>query len=67
MAELIKGDFVIVPLPFSDLTQTKRRRALVITTLQGNHLIVCQITSRSFGDIYAIGVNNCGFNSGGFN
>jgi mRNA interferase MazF len=54
MAEFIKGDFLIVPLPFSDLSQTKRRRALVITTLQVNHLIVCQITSRSLGDMYAM-------------
>lgn len=44
MAGFIKGDIVIVPFPFSDLTQTKRRPALVIATLQGNDLILCQIT-----------------------
>ncbi|WP_235335003.1 MULTISPECIES: type II toxin-antitoxin system PemK/MazF family toxin [Aphanizomenon] len=51
MEEFIKGDVVIVPFPFSDLTQTKRRPALVIATLQGNDLILCQITSQSVSDI----------------
>jgi len=35
MAEFIKGDVVVVPFPFSDLTQAKRRPALVIATLAG--------------------------------
>ncbi|MBD2293334.1 type II toxin-antitoxin system PemK/MazF family toxin [Anabaena sphaerica FACHB-251] len=65
MAEFIKGDIVIVPFPFSDLTQTKRRPALVIATLQGNDLILCQITSQSVSDMYAIGLDNSDFNSGG--
>jgi mRNA interferase MazF len=30
MAEFVKGDVVIVPFPFSDLSQTKRRPAFVI-------------------------------------
>jgi PemK-like, MazF-like toxin of type II toxin-antitoxin system len=63
MAGFIKGDIVIVPFPFSDLTQTKRRPALVIATLQGNDLILCQITSQSVGDIYAIQLDNSHFNS----
>jgi mRNA interferase MazF len=67
MAGFIKGDIVIVPFPFSDLTQTKRRPALVIATLQGNDLILCQITSQSVGDIYAIQLDNSHFNSGGLN
>ncbi|NET01522.1 MAG: type II toxin-antitoxin system PemK/MazF family toxin [Sphaerospermopsis sp. SIO1G2] len=67
MAEFMKGDVVIVPFPFSDLSQTKRRPALVITTLQGNDLILCQITSQSVSDIYAVEIDNSDFNSGGLN
>lgn len=67
MAEFIKGDVVIVPFPFSDLSQTKRRPALVIATLQGNDMILCQITSQSVSDRYAIGLDNSDFNSGGLN
>jgi hypothetical protein len=36
MAEFVKGDVVVVPFPFSDLTQAKRRPALVIATLAGD-------------------------------
>ncbi|MBD2413736.1 growth inhibitor PemK [Nostoc calcicola FACHB-389] len=67
MAEFVKGDVVIVPFPFSDLTGTKRRPALVIATLQGDDLILCQITSRTVGDVYAIHLENSDFSSGGLN
>jgi len=33
MATFIKGDVVIVPFPFSDLSQAKRRPALVVANL----------------------------------
>ena len=45
MARFVKGDVVVVPFPFSDLSQSKRRPALVITELTGDDLILCQITS----------------------
>ncbi|GJD22479.1 mRNA interferase PemK [Rivularia sp. IAM M-261] len=54
MERLVKGDVVIVPFPFSDLTQTKRRPALIIAKLEGSDLILCQITSRLIADDYAI-------------
>jgi hypothetical protein len=44
MARFVVGDVVIVPFPFSDLTQTKRRPALVVASLSGEDLILCQIT-----------------------
>jgi len=47
MAKFVKGDVVIVPFPFSDLSQSKRRPALVIAGLDGDDLILCQITSRT--------------------
>jgi len=47
MAKFIKGDVVVIPFPFSDLTQTKRRPALVISALEGDDVILCQITSRT--------------------
>ncbi|MEH2291014.1 type II toxin-antitoxin system PemK/MazF family toxin [Nostoc sp.] len=67
MAGFVKGDVVIVPFPFSDLTDTKRRPALVIATLQGDDLILCQITSQAVSDIYAIQLNNSDFNYGRLN
>ena len=35
MAAFVKGDVVIVPFPFSDLSQAKRRPALVVAELTG--------------------------------
>lgn len=47
MAAFVKGDIVIVPFPFSDLSQSKRRPALVVAKLTGDDLILCQITSQA--------------------
>jgi mRNA interferase MazF len=67
MAKFVKGDIVVIPFPFSDLTQSKRRPALVLTVLQGNDLILCQITSKSVKDNYAIPIDQNDFASGSLN
>ena len=64
MAKLVKGDVVVVPFPFSDLTQAKRRPALVIVTLEGDDLILCQITSQAIKDNYAISIDSKDFKAG---
>ena len=64
MAEFVKGDVVVVPFPFSDLSQAKRRPALVISKLDGDDLILCQITSQTVKDNYAISINKSDFESG---
>jgi len=40
MEEFVKGDIVVLPFPFTDLSATKKRPALIIATLQGDDLIV---------------------------
>jgi mRNA interferase MazF len=65
MAKFVKGDVVVVPFPFSDLSQSKRRPALVITPLEGNDNILCQITSKNIRDNYAVSVEDLDFESGG--
>ncbi len=64
MARFVKGDVVVVPFPFSDLTQAKRRPALIISNLDGNDLILCQITSQSIKDNYAIPLIDQDFTKG---
>ena len=61
MARPVKGDVVVVPFPFSDLTQAKRRPALVLAELEGDDLILCQITSRALSDSYAISLTDADF------
>ena len=50
----IKGDVVVVPFPFADLTRAKRRPALVLAALQGGDLILCQITSQHVRDSHGV-------------
>lgn len=67
MARFVKGDVVVVPFPFSDLTQAKRRPALVVAVLQGDDVILCQITSRTVTDRYAIVIGTDDFSMGNLN
>ena len=64
MAKFVKGDVVVVPFPFSDLTQAKRRPALVVSRLEGDDLILCQITSQFVRDNYAVPLTDKDFETG---
>jgi mRNA interferase MazF len=65
MGQFIKGQVVVVPFPFSDLSNYKRRPALVVTQLTGDDVILCQITSSSNqSDIYSIPLIDSDFESG---
>lgn len=64
MAKFVKGDVVVVPFPFADLTQAKRRPAFVAAVLEGNDIILCQITSKFVKDQYAITVGDDDFRAG---
>jgi len=50
----LKGDIIIIPFPFSDLSQTRRRPAFVVANLTGEDIILCQITSKKIQDSYSI-------------
>jgi mRNA-degrading endonuclease toxin of MazEF toxin-antitoxin module len=64
VARPLRGDVVVVPFPFSDLTAAKKRPALVLATLDGDDLILCQITSKQKRDRYAVPFQNEDFASG---
>lgn len=65
MAAFVRGDVVVLPFPFSDLTQSKRRPALVLAPLQGDDLILCQITGSASGDPYVVAFDHADFHEGG--
>ena len=54
MGGLVRGSIVVVPFPFSDLSESKRRPALVVGTPDGEDVILCQITSKKIRDQFAI-------------
>jgi mRNA interferase MazF len=65
MAGFIKGDVVVIPFPFSDLSGSKRRPALVLATLPGNDIILCQITSQNRKDKFTTALSSYNFITGG--
>ncbi len=64
MAGLVKGEVVVIPFPFSDLSQSKLRPAVVAADLAGYDVILCMITSQA-NDPDAISIEASDFQSGG--
>lgn len=64
MGRFVKGDVVVLPFPFSDLNQAKRRPAIIIAELEGDDRILCQITSQHSRDAYSVQINEIDFEEG---
>ena len=58
------GGIVLVPFPFSDLSQAKLRPAAVLADAARGDWILCQITSNPYGDSKAIHLAPSSFTSG---
>ena len=67
MERFVKGDIVVLPFPYSDLSSSKKRPAMVLANLKGNDIILCQITSQFVKDSYAIALNEPDFLKGSLN
>ena len=67
MGKFVKGDIVITPFPFSDLTSSVKRPALVVASPKGDDLILCQITSKNRTNSYQIFLSSGDFSKGGLN
>jgi mRNA interferase MazF len=67
VAGFVKGDVVVLPFPFSDLSNAKRRPAVVLVQLQGDDVILAQITSQTVSDIYSIPLKDSDFSYGKLN
>jgi mRNA interferase MazF len=46
------------------ISQSQRRPALVIATLEGDDVILCQITSKTIKDNYSISIDDRDFETG---
>jgi len=67
MGKFVKGDIVVLPFPFSDLSSSKRRPALVLADLKGNDVILCQITSKSVRDDMSVTIEITDIENGSLN
>lgn len=58
------GTVVLVPFPFSDLSQAKLRPAVVLAHAGRGDWILCQVTSNPYGDPRAVPLVEASFASG---
>ena len=58
------GAVVLVRFPFSDLSQTKLRPAVVLADAGRGDWILCQVTSKSYGDARAVEMTDDDFEQG---
>jgi len=58
------GAVVLVPFPFSDLSQAKLRPAAVLADAGRGDWILCQITSKPYGDARSIALDDASFATG---
>ena len=64
MERPMKGDVVVIPFPFSDVSRTKKRPALVIAEPFGEDVLLSQITTRANENNFSIKLDNNDFYSG---
>ena len=48
------GAVVLVPFPFSDLSQSKLRPAVVLADVGRGDCVLCQVTSNAYADPHAV-------------
>ena len=58
------GSVVLVQFPFSDLSSSKLRPAVVLAAVDRNDWILCQITSNAYSDTRSIPITESDFSSG---
>jgi mRNA interferase MazF len=58
------GSVILVPFPFSDLSHSKLRPAVVLADVSRGDLILCQITSKTYADPQTIELNDESFAKG---
>ena len=65
MEKSLKGCVAIIPFPFSDLTGSKKRPALIVADWNRDDVILSQITSIAHKDSFAIDLTDKDFSEGG--
>ena len=64
MGSFAAGSVVLVRFPFSDLSQSKLRPAVVLADSGRGDWLLCQITSKPYSDLRAIEITDRDFRTG---
>jgi len=67
LGSFVKGDVVVVKFPFTDLSGSKKRPALVVAGLSGDDSILCMITSQYHRDGHSVDILDGDFSTGSIN
>jgi mRNA interferase MazF len=59
------GEVVLVSFPFSDLSGVKQRPAVCLADAGNHDWVLCQVTSKAYGDPNAVPLDDADFVSGG--
>ncbi|HLD02852.1 MAG TPA: type II toxin-antitoxin system PemK/MazF family toxin [Candidatus Nanoarchaeia archaeon] len=64
METFVKGEVVVLPFPFSDFSAFKNRPAMIIAKMDGDDVVLCQITGTKRNDGYTIDLTDANFEVG---
>ena len=64
MERFVRGDVVVLPFPYTDLSKTKKRPSLVVANLIGDNIILCQITGQPRPDQDLVNLKKDDFQTG---
>ena len=64
MGAFAAGSVVLVPFPFSDLSRSKLRPAVILAAADRDDLILCQVTSNPYSDNSAVALTSSDFSVG---
>ncbi|QQR81452.1 MAG: type II toxin-antitoxin system PemK/MazF family toxin [Deltaproteobacteria bacterium] len=61
-----KGSVILIPFPFSDLSQNKMRPAFVVADVGKDDYVLSQVTSNPYGDTHSIKIEKEDFEGAEF-
>lgn len=64
MGKFIAGDIVVIPFPYTDLTQFKKRPALILKELGNEDYLLAMITSKAYNSPYSLPINLSDYSAG---